>query len=565
MAFKFSLIHSRKKIAIIFFIMMYGSLFAQNPRVANGVATFTNDMTIGARYKVPDSWNKIIIEKNVTVRGNFIISGNQRTFTIEGKGWNSILDNSITEYVKRDRSLCNVRMETGGQLILKNFTSKDPANFHITAWAPILIDGMKIIETRRRTSTDAAHSNHGVTITNSFISTYDDAMYVGESNITNTIIEHNTNGGPIMVSWGGNANGNKSTFKNVTFIENEADGNYHHGVVGWAQKNDAGVQRATVEFIDCKWETKSGKKAGTFYTFGNFGNTITDGKVHQIGGLCSWATSIKQKNGSNGVVTVENCQQNYDSNDGANVKDPAEGVPGSSSSVAPSSSSISPISSSVATSSSSVTPTISDINDLTAVSTHAPSVNLTWSDVNGEQGYRVRRKLPGENYVNLQDLPANSESYTDTNVEHGLSYTYMVRALLGGVAVNISNTPTVKVPESVVSSSSEEISSSSEGPVSIRRFNDEAFVLKPTISPNPIVNGSQVYVNIGDQKYVGKQAVFKVFDMWGTRVLEFKNYHLNLGHVNTSLQDGQTLRVGTYILVMYVDGMPVGQSHFIKL
>ena len=56
--------------------------------------------------------------------------------------------------------------------------SRNPANFHITAWAPIEMDGMKIIENRRRTSTDAAHSNFGVKIINSFLSTYDDVLYV---------------------------------------------------------------------------------------------------------------------------------------------------------------------------------------------------------------------------------------------------------------------------------------------------------------------------------------------------------------------------------------------------
>jgi hypothetical protein len=556
----FSPTHFSIKMTIVWFIVLAGTLFAQNPKVANGVATFTNDITIGARYKVPNTWNKIVIEKNVTVKGNFIISGNKRTFTIEGKGWNSILDNSVTTYVKGDRSLCNVRMETGGQLILKNFTSKNPANFHITAWAPILIDGMKIIETRRRTSTDAAHSNHGVTIKNSFISTYDDAMYVGETNITNTIIEHNTNGGPIMVSWGGNAHGNKSTFTNVTFIENEADGNYHHGVVGWAKKNDAGVQKATIEFIDCKWETKSGKKAGSFYTFGNFGNTITDGKVHQIGGLCSWANSIKQKNGSNGVVTVENCQQTYDSNDGANVSDPGESIPGSSSSET--------------SSSSSVTATPANINNLSAVANDAPSVSLTWSDVNGEEAYRVRRKLPDGTYIILEDLPANATSYTDNSVEHGVSYIYMVRPMVNGIAVALSNTPTVKVPDIVVSSSSVISSSSSSDDTppsssssapSSSSSSDETFELELSVSPNPVGNSSQVYVKIDNQKFVGKQAVFKVYNMWGTPVLEFKNYYLNMGYINTYLQDGHTLDLGTYILVMYVNEKPVGRTQFKKL
>jgi hypothetical protein len=288
----------------------------QNPKgwcltVRNDTATFWADTTIGARFNVPNTWNNIIIKGKTRVSGNFIISSPNRNFVIKGEdSETSILDGSGTAYVKADRSLCNVRFENQGTLLLYNFTSLNPANFHITAWAPLTIVKMRIIENRRTTSTDAAHSTKGLTIDSSYISTYDDVLYVGEcSSISNTIIEHNKNGAPFMNSWGGNANGNKTIATNVTIRDNEdATQGYAHGVVGWAQKNDAGVQITTIEFINCQWIVNPDKiKCAEFYSFGNNGNTVTDGKVIQIGGKCTWATPIRQRNGSNGIVTTQNC------------------------------------------------------------------------------------------------------------------------------------------------------------------------------------------------------------------------------------------------------------------
>lgn len=279
--------------------------------VKDGVATFTQNATIGAKYKVPGDWKKIIIKDKVTLKGNFLIATHNSSIEIAGEGWESVLDNSITPYKKGgpNRDYCNIRYTCNDKkavLKLSNFVSKNPANFHITSWAPVEIHKMKIIDTRGQPSTDGVHSTHGAKIYDSFISTYDDALYVGETSwIENTTIEHNSNGGPLQVSWGGNANGNSMTVKDCKFIDTA--NKYNQGVVGWAKKEGGGKETVTIKFVgNNTWTVKNGAKKSPFYTFSSGDNgAVKNAVVVQDGGDKDWAKSIEQRNGSNGVVNVK--------------------------------------------------------------------------------------------------------------------------------------------------------------------------------------------------------------------------------------------------------------------
>ena len=84
-----------------------------------------------------------------------------------------------------------------------------------------------------------------------------------------------------------------------------------------------------------------------------------------------------------------------------------------------------------------------NINDLIVASSSCTSVSLSWGDVSGEEGYRIRRKTPTTNYIILEDVPANTTSYVDETAAANTTYQYMVRPLKGGVAVAISNTPSI--------------------------------------------------------------------------------------------------------------------------
>jgi hypothetical protein len=91
---------------------------------------------------------------------------------------------------------------------------------------------------------------------------------------------------------------------------------------------------------------------------------------------------------------------------------------------------------------------IPNITDLNLFTHNCQEVALQWSDVSGEEAYRIRRKQPGDaTYAILADVPANSTSFVDTNVQQQVEYMYMVRPMLNGVAVAISNTPIIQIPD----------------------------------------------------------------------------------------------------------------------
>jgi len=86
----------------------------------------------------------------------------------------------------------------------------------------------------------------------------------------------------------------------------------------------------------------------------------------------------------------------------------------------------------------------SSISDLQLTMNGCPTVLLTWTDINGESAYRVRRKLSSEStYTNIADVPANTTSYVDVSTASGKTYIYMVRPLVNGTAISVSNTPSI--------------------------------------------------------------------------------------------------------------------------
>lgn len=131
--------------------------------------------------------------------------------------------------------------------------------------------------------------------------------------------------------------------------------------------------------------------------------------------------------------------------------------------------------------------TLTDINDLVLTKSNC-SVGISWSDVGGETGYRVRRKLDSEaTYTNIGDLPANATNYVDNTIEAGKTYVYMVRPMVNNLPAKISNTPSISVGNCVL------------GRLSVQE------VVPPmqiTLAPNPFVNSMLLDVqnNEGEAK-----------------------------------------------------------------
>ena len=90
---------------------------------------------------------------------------------------------------------------------------------------------------------------------------------------------------------------------------------------------------------------------------------------------------------------------------------------------------------------------INDITDLTATASNCSTVVLNWTDNStGEDGFRIRRKIPGGTYINLQDVGPNIETFTDNTTAESTEYIYMVRPLNNGSAAGTSNTPNETTP-----------------------------------------------------------------------------------------------------------------------
>ncbi len=69
------------------------------------------------------------------------------------------------------------------------------------------------------------------------------------------------------------------------------------------------------------------------------------------------------------------------------------------------------------------------------------AVVVTWEDIPGMDGYRVYRKAPGGRWTGLANTKGTS--YTDENVQYGVTYQYAVRSKLNGV-YNDGWTATIK-------------------------------------------------------------------------------------------------------------------------
>jgi hypothetical protein len=81
-------------------------------------------------------------------------------------------------------------------------------------------------------------------------------------------------------------------------------------------------------------------------------------------------------------------------------------------------------------------------------------VNLTWTDVAGEEGYKVERKATTTTtWTQIAQVGADVASYTDANsgLNGGSSYNYRVRAFTSGGNSGYSNTLTVTMPAPTLS------------------------------------------------------------------------------------------------------------------
>ncbi len=386
------------------------SAFSQNPKIENGVATYSSSINIGRKFKVPDEWKKIVIKANVTITGSFymptrtspieIMGENRKTSLIQGDG-SRPTDDGIN-----GRSYSAIRADKSPDIYVHDLTVTKPMKFHIHGgFGNVTVERCDIVAGSFTHTTDGIHGGVGKTVVKDcYINCYDDALYTVECKLVeNTTIVHNKNGGPFMTSWGnGVPNGHVCVIRNCTVIAGHNGTDYNHGVVSWAGKSSASNVKET---LTLKFEgtfeyiVPSDKKASTFYTIGRPNDPGLNNAHIVVDGQCHNKNSIDLRKSFNSSVTFKNCSVG--------------------------------------------TPIPTNITDLALTSTSCKSVNLAWSDVSGETGYRIRRKTATTDYVTLADLPANSKSYVDATAAEQATYQYMVRPMQGGIEAAVSNTPQI--------------------------------------------------------------------------------------------------------------------------
>jgi hypothetical protein len=311
--------NSIKNFILLFSILFAHTIFAQNPSVVNGVATYTSDINIGRKFPVPDSWDKIVINENVTITGSFymgnrskpieIMGKNRKTSVIQGDG------SRPTDDGKKGRTYSAIRCDGSPDLYVHDLTITRPMKFHIHGgFGKVTVERCDIIAGSKTHTTDGIHGGQGkTTIRDCYINVFDDALYIRDAILVeNTTIVHNQNGGPFMTSWGGTVPDNHiCVIRNCTVIANSDEG-YNHGVFSWSQKSDDKPQTMHVKIEGTfDYIINPGKQAAPMYTIGR-PNNITGIKNATLkidgSGLHQKSIVIRENPESNKVVFVNSLE-----------------------------------------------------------------------------------------------------------------------------------------------------------------------------------------------------------------------------------------------------------------
>ena len=381
---------------------------------STGTLTFSKSGTINLPNKAHNSWavpntvKTIIINSDVTVTGRFDVSSK---ITIEGKNKSTsqIFGTSIQEYAKTrgggNADVLSAIRATAGDITIKNLTSLNPKGYAFThrGGGFMTITDCRILDTRggHRNNSDGIVTWGGGLVERCYFSTADDVIKVyGNITVNDCEIVMVDNTVPIQLGWGNYGNGAIGTFKNLTISGTSGRNTEGKAVISARE----GTYNKTINIDGIKINNPNASLFN-FAAGGNYNITITNADI-TVGKFRNlWTTN------TNGTIKI--CGTSY----GQNSTQTKFNCNNSTS------------------------PT--NITNLVATSTGCTSVNLTWSDVSGEEAYRVRRKTATTNYVVLADVPANTTSYVDETAEENTTYQYMVRPMQGGVTVAVSNTPQI--------------------------------------------------------------------------------------------------------------------------
>lgn len=169
--------------------------FAQNPSVVNGVATYTASTNIGRKFEVPDTWNKIVINANVTITGSFymptrtkaieIMGKNRKTAIIQGDGSRPTDDFDANGNPLKGRTYSAIRADKSPDVYVHDLTITKPMKLHIHGgFGKVTVERCHIIAGSKTHTTDGIHGGKGKTvIRDCYINVFDDALYTMESKL----------------------------------------------------------------------------------------------------------------------------------------------------------------------------------------------------------------------------------------------------------------------------------------------------------------------------------------------------------------------------------------------
>ncbi len=304
--------------------------FSQNPKIENGVATYTANKNIGRKFPVPNEWKKIVIKANVTITGSFymetrttpieIMGESRKTSIIQGDG-SRPTDDGI-----KGRSYSAIRVDKSPDVYIHDLMITKPMKFHIGGgFGNVTVERCDIIAGSETHTTDGIHGGAGkTTIKDCYINVFDDALYTVECKLVeNTTIVHNSNGGPFMTSWGADVPENHTcVVRNCTVIGNST-GYYAHGVFSWAQKHEDFAQTIHIKIEgSLTYKVNPGKAAAPMYTIArpSFPNLPAPPDVNnatmKIDGECLFKDSVELRpTANNSKVIFVNCDANSESTD----------------------------------------------------------------------------------------------------------------------------------------------------------------------------------------------------------------------------------------------------------
>lgn len=309
---------SRLDIKVLLFLAILFSInvHSQKLSVKKGIAYFNADTIIGPKFKVPDSWDKVIIKKNVTVTGSFYMPTRTRPIEFAGESRETSViqgDGSRpTDDGIKGRSYSAIRCDKDPDVYIYDLKITKPMKFHIHGgFGNVIVERCNIIAGSHTTTTDGIHGGIGKTVVKDcFIDVYDDALYTIECKLVeNTTFVHNKNGSPFMVSWGAAVPENHlCVIRNCTVIDNYEDIGYHHGIVGWAGKKDLKSQTMHIKFEGTfTRKVNPGKKESPMYTIGRPGKEGVNDAILKIEGNCPFEKSINIRGNTNSKVEFLNC------------------------------------------------------------------------------------------------------------------------------------------------------------------------------------------------------------------------------------------------------------------